>query len=222
MKNCNNNKKKVCFLVLGTFFFIFFRAMCEMKAQHSHRYNSLFEVTRVLFQWKRSRSWRRQWLKNGQPERRNECHTPRLWSISFLSIRVLHLCLFLICLFFPLMLCIHRRATSPLCDTHAPPPPWNFFNHAACLTFLTSLLHFTHCASPFFSWILKSFTCASSQTARPASFGSARKWRQLRMEYGSGQIFDHTTLSCCSQSELHVKCGTAANELQFALLRWGE
>lgn len=109
--------KKSCCLVWNVFwvlsFSLFFRAKCEMKAQHSHRYNSLFEVTRVLFQWKRSRSWRRQWLKNGQPERRNECHAPRLSSISFLSIRVLHLCLFLICLFFPLMLCIHRRATSP-------------------------------------------------------------------------------------------------------------
>lgn len=57
---------------------------------------------------------------------------------------------FFICLYSLSCFAFTAEQRPLLCDTHTPPPPWNCFNHAACLIFLTSLLHFTHCASPFF------------------------------------------------------------------------
>lgn len=81
---------------------------------------------------------------------------------------------------------------------HAPPPPAprHSFNRASYLTLLTSLLHFTHCTSSFYfmnSQVI--YLCCVSACSL---LSSARKWRKLRVEHGSGQLFDHTTLKCCS------------------------
>lgn len=86
-----------------------------------------------------------------------------------------------------------------------PPPPRNCFNCAACLAFLTSLLHFRHRTSPFFSpRILKSFTCASSQSVWPMLICSALPGNEGNSEWNTEVVnfFDHTTLPRCSYSKI--------------------
>lgn len=86
-----------------------------------------------------------------------------LSCISFLSISVHHQYVFFLS-YFALTNMLPLHPETALIVQHVK-------------TFLTSLLHFTLCTSPFFSWILKSFTCLS---LLGAPLCSARKWRQLR------------------------------------------
>lgn len=138
----------------------------------------------------------------------------------FLSITVHHH--FFIFLFFLLIFCIHRRAHLLLCDKHTAPPPRHCFNRAAFFTFLTSLLHFTHCTSPFrhefSSHLLLLCLCL------PVLRCSPRKWRQPRMEHGSGQHFAHTQLYSAAAKEsleICVLMGHSCSHAHIAQMIFG-
>lgn len=122
-------------------------------------------------------------------------------QVSVLSLPVFTITFLKFILFFLLIFCVHRRAHLLLCDKHTAPPPRHCVNRAAFFTFLTSLLHFTHCTSPFrheFSSHLL-LLCLCLHCA--ALHCSPRKWRQPRMEHGSGQRFAHTQLHTAAAKE---------------------
>lgn len=58
-------------------------------------------------------------------------------------------------------LCLHSPPSgSPALWQVCRPCSRLCFNHTAFSTYLTSLLYFTHCVSPFLSCIFKTFTCS--------------------------------------------------------------
>lgn len=88
-----------------------------------------------------------------------------------------------------LIFCIYRRAPSPACVTSSLLLLWpHFFILDTALPF-------------FFMNSQVIYLCSVSVClARTDLFCAARKWTQLRMEHGSGQLFDQTALCCCSYS----------------------
>lgn len=117
------------------------------------------------------------------------------------------------------LLCIHHQVDPLLCDKHAGPRPRLCFNHTAFSTYLTSLLYFTHCISPF-CHAFSSHLLALCLYKYTAPLCTPRKWSQPRKEHGSGQHFAHTQLHNVFRTHRNVHLTAARLLSQRRLLRW--
>lgn len=96
------------------------------------------------------------------------------------------------------LICIHHNASALALSQARSPSLQRTLQSRSILNIsdLTSSFWTMHFS--FYSRALKSFTFAQSLSA----YCTARKWRQLRMEHGSGQRFDHTSLCRSARRKL--------------------